>query len=113
MFPEPRETAAIRVAKALADPTRFRMLRAIAARAELSCQELTALFPISQATVSHHLKVLSEAGLVAVRQEGTFHHYRVIPAALLAHADHLAALAGGRRRTRRAPQHRSRKEQST
>ena len=101
MLPEPRETAAIRVAKALADPMRFRLLRAIAARRELSCQELTALFPISQATVSHHLRVLSEAGLVAVRQEGTFHHYRVITAALDAHAGYLAAIAGGRRKHRK------------
>jgi ArsR family transcriptional regulator len=100
MFLEPRETAAIRVAKALSDPTRFRLLRAIAAREELSCQELTALFPISQATVSHHLKVLSEAGLVAVRQEGTFHYYRALREALDAHAADLVALAGGPRRGR-------------
>ena len=101
MFLEPRETAAIRVAKALSDPTRVRLLRAIAAQEELSCQELTALFPISQATVSHHLKVLSDAGLVTVRQEGTFHYYRAVREALDAHAADLVALAGGPRRGRK------------
>jgi len=87
-----RDTEAVRVARALADPTRFRLLRAIAARAEISCQELTALFPISQATVSHHLKVLSEAGLVTVRNEGTFHRYRVVEGALERYARDIAAL---------------------
>ena len=94
----PRDPDAVRVAKALADPTRFRLLRAIAARAEISCQELTALFPVAQATVSHHLKVLLEAGLVTVRNEGTFHHYRVVEGALEAYARGVEALAqrGGR-----------------
>ena len=91
---EARETAALRVARALADPTRFRLLRAIAARAEVSCQELTAMFPISQATVSHHLKILADAGLVSSRAEGPFHYYRAVPGALDAHARDLAALAG-------------------
>ena len=101
MLPPPDEIAAIRVARALADPTRFRLLRAIAARAEISCQELTTLFPLAQATVSHHLRVLSEAGLVAVRAEGTFHRFRVIPAALAAHARALRALAAGEHRSPR------------
>jgi ArsR family transcriptional regulator len=92
MVHPPRDTEAVRVARALADPTRFGLLRAIAARAEISCQELTALFPISQATVSHHLKVLSEAGLVTVRNEGTFHRYRVVEGALERYARGIAAL---------------------
>jgi ArsR family transcriptional regulator len=82
----PDEARAIRVAKALADPTRFRLLRAIAARDEVSCQELTALFPVSQATVSHHLKVLSDAGLVSAEHRGPFHYYRLVPGALRGHA---------------------------
>lgn len=93
-----RESAAIRVAKALADPTRFRLLRAVAARAETSCQELTELFPIAQATVSHHLKVLAEAGLVSVRREGQFHFYRAVPEALADHGRTLAAAFAPRRR---------------
>jgi ArsR family transcriptional regulator len=98
MSPDPRETAAIRVARALSDPTRFRLLRAIAARAEISCRELVALFPVTQATVSHHLKVLADAGLVTVREEGPFHFYRAVEGALEAHGRDLRALAGGRRR---------------
>lgn len=92
MVTDPRETAALRVARALADPTRFRLLRAIASRRELSCRELTALFPITQATVSHHLKVLSEAGLVLSRHEGPFHYYRAVRGALAAHGRALEAV---------------------
>jgi ArsR family transcriptional regulator len=81
---------AIQVARALGDPTRFQLLQAIAARKEISCQELTALFPIAQATVSHHLKVLSDAGLVGVERKGQFHYYRARTAALDAHGRTLA-----------------------
>ena len=91
-----RETVALRVARALADPTRFRLLRTIAAAGELSCRELVARLPVSQATVSHHLKVLADAGLVTVRQEGTFHLYRAVDGALEAHGRALAALARAR-----------------
>lgn len=95
----PGEARAIRVAKALGDPTRFRLLRVIAARPEVSCAELTALLRLAQATISHHLKVLSDAGLVSVERRGQFHHYRVVPGALGAHGRALAgAFAPHRRR---------------
>lgn len=60
----------MRVAKALADPRRFEMFRVIAGREEISCGALAQRFPIGQSTVSHHLKVLADAGLVEVRREG-------------------------------------------
>ncbi len=96
-----RETAAVRVAKALGDPTRFRMLRAISGRREVSCQELTALFRLAQATVSHHLKVLTDAGLVSARREGQFHYYRVHRDALAAHGATIAEAFGAARRRAR------------
>lgn len=93
MATDPREIAAVRVSRALADPMRFRLLRTIAERTEVSCRELTALFPITQATVSHHLKVLSQAGLVLARREGSFHYYRAVRSALAAHGRALEAFA--------------------
>jgi ArsR family transcriptional regulator len=103
----PHEAQVIRVSKALGDPMRFDILRALAERAALSCQDLTARFPISQATVSHHLKVLADAGLVSVQKRGAFHYYRAVPEALAEHAARLvAAVSGPRapaRRRRRAP----------
>lgn len=105
MSMDARETAAVRVAKALGDPTRFRLLREIAGRAEVSCAELTGLFRLAQATVSHHLKVLTHAGLVSARREGQFHYYRVHRDALEAHGATIAAAFGAapRRRAARRP----------
>jgi ArsR family transcriptional regulator len=68
----------IKVTKALADPTRFRILQAIARAGESCCGELAQHFPITQATVSQHLKILTEAGLVDVRREGQFNYYRML-----------------------------------
>lgn len=82
----------MRVAKALGDPMRFRIYREIAARGEVSCRELVELIPISQPTISHHLKVLSQAGLLAVRKSGSFHHYSARPEILEEHLRQLAEL---------------------
>lgn len=101
MSMERDEARVIRVAKALGDPTRYRLLRAIAARGELSCAELTELFRVAQATVSHHLKVLSDAGLVTVERRGQFHHYRLVPGALAEHGRALGQAFAPRRRAAR------------
>jgi ArsR family transcriptional regulator, arsenate/arsenite/antimonite-responsive transcriptional repressor len=65
-----------RIAKALADPRRFQILERIAACGDAPCQELCAEFPVTQPTMSHHLRELSSAGLVEARREGQFAHYR-------------------------------------
>ncbi|MER3473945.1 MAG: ArsR family transcriptional regulator [Armatimonadota bacterium] len=67
----------IRIAKAIGDPTRFAILKAIASRGEISCGQLAELFPIAQATVSHHLNVLVNAGLVEMRKQGQHHYFRL------------------------------------
>ena len=75
----------VRVAKALGDSTRLDLLRRIAKAGEICCKDLVVLFPISQATVSHHLKILADAGLVAVRREGQFGWYSLRPSAVAQH----------------------------
>ena len=71
--------------KALADPARLQMIAAIAAdpRGEAGAYDFTDSIALAQPTVSHHLKVLHEAGLLSRRKEGTSVYYRVIPPALL------------------------------
>ncbi|MCH8305805.1 MAG: helix-turn-helix transcriptional regulator [Candidatus Marinimicrobia bacterium] len=64
------ERSFFKIAKALSDPRRFNVLQEISGRDEISCGGIAELFPISQATVSHHLRVLTEADLVEVRREG-------------------------------------------
>jgi DNA-binding transcriptional ArsR family regulator len=64
------EAELVRVLKALADRKRIRMMRAIAAAGELSCGQVHALFRLSQPTISHHLKILADAGVIMVREAG-------------------------------------------
>jgi ArsR family transcriptional regulator len=73
----------VRALKALADPTRFRMIQEIAAAGELSCGQLTERFDVSQPTISHHLKLLQDAGLLIQRAEGK-HHYTSVDKKLVA-----------------------------
>jgi len=61
-----------KVAKALADETRLKIYEYIAAHDDVSCRALVELRGVTPATVSHHLKVLSEAGLITCRREGQF-----------------------------------------
>ena len=72
--------------KAVGDPTRLRLLNLIAAHdgGEACVCDLTAAFDLSGPTISHHLKVLREAGLVTGERRGTWIYYRVRPDALAA-----------------------------
>jgi ArsR family transcriptional regulator len=62
--------------KALADPTRLRLMSMIAAADEVCVCDLLGPFDVSQPTISHHLKVLREAGLVDCERRGTWVYYR-------------------------------------
>ena len=68
--------------KALSDPIRLRLMSIIAAAQETCVCDLTAPFAVSQPTISHHLRVLREAGLVDCERRGTWVWYRAQPAAL-------------------------------
>nr|WP_245745900.1 metalloregulator ArsR/SmtB family transcription factor [Nocardia altamirensis] len=70
--------------KALADPVRLRLLSLIASRPgeEVCVCELTPQFEQSQPTISHHLKVLREAGLIDCERRGTWVYYWAIPQVL-------------------------------
>ena len=62
--------------KALADPVRLRLLSMItSANGEVCVCDLTAAFDLTQPTISHHLKVLREAGLVGSERRGTWVYY--------------------------------------
>lgn len=83
-----------RIAKALADPQRRELLEKIAKAGEMSCTALVGCCPVSQATVSHHLKELVNAGLIERRKEGQFGFYRFMPARLAAYTEDLARRMG-------------------
>ncbi|MFE2374313.1 ArsR/SmtB family transcription factor [Streptomyces sp. NPDC059398] len=70
-----------KVFKALGDPVRLRLLSMIASRAggEVCVCDLTPAFELSQPTISHHLKLLREAGLIDSERRGTWVYYRPLP----------------------------------
>ncbi len=75
------EAAAIaEVAKALGDPVRVQLIDVLRKHAGKVCVcELVPLFDLSQSTVSHHLKVLRQAGLVGSERQGLWAYYYVLP----------------------------------
>ena len=83
-----------KIAQALSDPTRFRILEAIVANKEMNCGEITAQHGLTPGTVSHHLKALAEAGLIESRREGQFIYNRALPEALNDYAGELCRMVG-------------------
>ena len=83
------------VLKAVADPTRLRLLSLIASAeaGEVCVCDLTAPLGLTQPTVSHHLKVLLDVGLVEREKRGVWAYYSPVSGAL----DELAGLLVGRR----------------
>ncbi|MGW6442784.1 ArsR/SmtB family transcription factor [Lentzea sp. NPDC055074] len=84
--------------KALGDPVRLRLLSMIASRpdGEVCVCELTPAFELSQPTISHHLKLLRQAGLVDSERRGTWVYYRARPETTDRMAAVLSSVAGER-----------------
>ena len=82
--------------KALADPARLRLLSLIAAQegGDACVCDLTEPVGLSQPTVSHHLKVLVDAGLLTREKRGVWAHYALVPGALDALVAHLGTHLG-------------------
>ncbi len=81
---ESAATGLAQVFKALGDPVRLRLVSLIGAHqgGEVCVCDLTTAFDLSQPTISHHLKVLREAGIITSERRGTWVYYRLVPAAL-------------------------------
>jgi ArsR family transcriptional regulator, arsenate/arsenite/antimonite-responsive transcriptional repressor len=81
------------IAKALADPRRFELLRQIGSGAKpTQCTEIKDCHPVSAATLSHHMKELEIAGLVRVMREGKFVSYLLRRDVLKAYSEQLAEI---------------------
>ncbi|MFI0420051.1 transcriptional regulator [Spongiactinospora gelatinilytica] len=79
------QAAAIaRVFKALGDPVRLRILSIVASRegGEVCVCDITGAFEVSQPTISHHLKVLKEVGLLVSERRASWVYYRLVPETL-------------------------------
>jgi ArsR family transcriptional regulator len=78
--PEAEELAA--QFRALADPTRVAIVNRLSSADCLCVCDLTEAFDLAQPTISHHLRILREAGLVEASRRGTWVYYRLVPEAV-------------------------------
>jgi len=85
------------ISKALADETRLRIFEAISTRKEMNCGEIVSIHGVTPATVSHHLKVLQDAGLIETRREGLFVYSRSTPSVIDAYTRALATMVKPKR----------------
>jgi ArsR family transcriptional regulator len=68
--------------KALGDPTRVAIVNCLAGAETVCVCDIVDEFELSQPTISHHLKILREAGIVESERRGTWAHYRLVPEAI-------------------------------
>jgi ArsR family transcriptional regulator, arsenate/arsenite/antimonite-responsive transcriptional repressor len=89
-----------KISKALADGTRLMIFETISATDQMSCGELVSVRGVTPATVSHHLKILSQAGLIACRREGQFVYSHAVPQTIATYTQALVKV-GRRKKTER------------
>jgi ArsR family transcriptional regulator len=80
--------------KALGHPVRIAIVRALAERSCCCCSDVCSGLPLAQSTVSQHLKVLKDAGLVSFRRDGVRSTYVLNPDAFAALRDDLEEITG-------------------
>lgn len=87
-----------RISKALADETRLLIFEAIRSRGQMNCGEIVSLRGVTAATVSHHLHVLADAGLIECRREGQFVYSVTNPKKLQEYTKALTSLGRPRKK---------------
>jgi ArsR family transcriptional regulator len=90
-----------RVSKALADETRLLIFEAISSAVSMNCGELVSLRGVTPATISHHLKILSDAGLIECKREGQFVYNRANPKVMTRYTRALSSFTKPRKRSAR------------
>jgi ArsR family transcriptional regulator len=86
-----------KISKALANETRLLIFETIAGNKEINCSAIVTLRRVTPATVSHHLKILSDAGLIECRRHRQFVHNRVVPQTIENYARALSRISGANR----------------
>jgi len=89
-----------KISRALADETRLRIFESISHRGHMNCGEIVTLRGVTPATVSHHLKILSEAGLIHCRRQGQFVYSEAVPETVKRFTRALAKMARGKKSQR-------------
>jgi len=86
------------IGKALGDPNRLAIYTQIAQSVELFCGEMHAKHTISAPTLSHHLKVLTDLGLITSRKDGLNVYYRAVPEKFMDYLEFLKSIGPKKRR---------------
>lgn len=81
-----------RISRALGDETRLRIFEAISSRDHMNCQQIVSLRGVTPATVSHHLRILEDAGLIDCRRDGQFVYSTANPKAVAGYTRQLSTL---------------------
>ena len=90
-----------KISKALGDETRLRIFEAISRGKKMNCGEIVSMRGVTPATVSHHLKILSKAGLITCRRNGQFVLSEAVPETVDQYIRALAKIATNKRASRR------------
>ena len=89
-----------KISKALGDETRLRIFEAISRTTQMNCGEIVSMRGVTPATVSHHLKVLSDAGLITCRRDGQFVYSEAVPETIREFTRALAKMARSKKSRR-------------
>ena len=90
-----------KISKALADGTRLMIFETISANKDMVCRKLVTLHRVTPATVSHHLKILADAGLIECHRQGQFIYNRAVAKTIEEYSHALMRLAAGKKRRSR------------
>src|ERR1700752_662329 len=88
-----------KISKALADETRLRIFEAISKTDHMNCGEIVSMRGVTPATVSHHLRILSEAKLITCRRKGQFVYSQSVPETISAYTRTLLKIGRGKKKT--------------
>jgi len=87
-----------RISRALSDETRLRIFEAISSCEHMNCGQIVSLRGVTPATVSHHLRILEDAGLIDCRREGQFVYSTANPKSVQEYTRQLSALTRKRKK---------------
>jgi DNA-binding transcriptional ArsR family regulator len=90
-----------KVSKALADETRLMIFEAIATRKRMNCGDIASLQGVTPATVSHHMKTLMDAGLIACRRNGQYVYSTAVPETVNEYTRSLTRIARSKKKAKR------------
>jgi len=90
-----------KISRALADETRLRIFEQISKRPQISCSGIVSIQGVTPATVSHHLRILTEAGLIVCRRKGQFIFSYAVPETIAAYMQAVAKVARIKKAKRR------------